>query len=300
MRPTQRALESINAATPSAGAEQPEPPTREEQAAEIAAATMTQEAPADVVDAADARARLREIQTPGGIVAFADVRIDSDPAGATVTLVDRGQQAFLGTTPLSTSVDAAREYDVIVALDGHPTQMVHLDPTSTQRLDVTLGRKGATEGARPASSRDRDRDARTATSDSAKAAVAEPVVASKTRSVKAAKSDESKADKAVKADNAVEADNKAGKAAKAERADDKAETQASAAGATGTLMVSSKPPCEIIIDGKPTGLTTPQRSIELKAGTHKITFVNQSMGIKKTMRITIKAGEPTKLLQNLM
>ena len=28
-------------------------------------------------------------------------------------------------------------------------------------------------------------------------------------------------------------------------------------------MISSKPPCEIVIDGKSTGLTTPQRAISL-------------------------------------
>jgi hypothetical protein len=68
----------------------------------------------------------------------------------------------------------------------------------------------------------------------------------------------------------------------------------------GTLMVSSKPPCEILIDGKPTGLTTPQRSIPLSAGTHKITFVNEAAGIKKTVSVTINADQPTKLIQDLM
>jgi hypothetical protein len=71
-------------------------------------------------------------------------------------------------------------------------------------------------------------------------------------------------------------------------------------GGSGTLMVSSKPPCEIWIDGKSTGLTTPQRAIPLSAGSHKVTFVNSSSNIHKTVPVAIKADQPTKLIQNLM
>ncbi|MDQ3368257.1 MAG: hypothetical protein M3680_22765, partial [Myxococcota bacterium] len=70
--------------------------------------------------------------------------------------------------------------------------------------------------------------------------------------------------------------------------------------ARGVLMVSSKPPCEILIDGKPTGLTTPQRSISLPVGAHKVTLVNKAEGIKKTLSIRINADEPTKVIQDLM
>jgi hypothetical protein len=65
-------------------------------------------------------------------------------------------------------------------------------------------------------------------------------------------------------------------------------------------MISSKPPCEIVIDGKATGLTTPQRSIPLPAGTHKITLVNSAEGIKKTVSVQITADKPTKVIQDFM
>jgi hypothetical protein len=65
-------------------------------------------------------------------------------------------------------------------------------------------------------------------------------------------------------------------------------------------MVSSKPPCDILIDGKATGLTTPQRSISLGAGVHKVTFVNEAEKIKKTVSVTISADKATKLIQDLM
>jgi hypothetical protein len=69
---------------------------------------------------------------------------------------------------------------------------------------------------------------------------------------------------------------------------------------TGTLMVSSKPPCELVIDGEATGLTTPQRSIELTSGAHEITFKNDAAGISKTVSVKITGGQVTKLIQDLM
>jgi hypothetical protein len=68
----------------------------------------------------------------------------------------------------------------------------------------------------------------------------------------------------------------------------------------GTLMISSKPPCEIVIDGKPTGLTTPQRAIALSAGRHKVTLVNGDKDIKRTFSVQITANATEKLIEDLM
>jgi hypothetical protein len=65
-------------------------------------------------------------------------------------------------------------------------------------------------------------------------------------------------------------------------------------------MISSKPPCEILIDGKPTGLTTPQRAIPLAPGAHKITLVNTAEGIKKTVSVQVTADKATKVIQDFM
>ena len=70
-----------------------------------------------------------------------DVRFDSSPTGATVMLVDRGRSSFLGTTPVSASIDPSRKYDVVFTLDNHPTVLQHLDPKSTHHLAVALGGK---------------------------------------------------------------------------------------------------------------------------------------------------------------
>ena len=53
----------------------------------------------------------------------------------------------------------------------------------------------------------------------------------------------------------------------------------------GTLMVGTKPPCKIYIDGKNTGLMSPQRSISLKPGKHKVTLINKKFKIKKTYNV---------------
>ncbi len=74
---------------------------------------------------------------------------------------------------------------------------------------------------------------------------------------------------------------------------------ASSASGKGTLMLGSKPPCDIIIDGKLTGLKTPQRAMELAAGTHRVTLVNADLGVEKKFKVKIAPGKTTKAIQDL-
>jgi hypothetical protein len=77
-------------------------------------------------------------------------------------------------------------------------------------------------------------------------------------------------------------------------------TASPAAGAgNGTLMLGSKPPCDIVIDGKSTGLKTPQRAMELAPGTHRVTLVNKELGLEKNFKVKIAAGKTTKAIQDL-
>jgi hypothetical protein len=73
-----------------------------------------------------------------------------------------------------------------------------------------------------------------------------------------------------------------------------------AAAGSGTLMVSTKPPCEIAIDGKATGLVSPQRSINVAAGRHQVTFTNRQQHIKTTVAVAVTANHSTKLIRDLM
>ena len=69
--------------------------------------------------------------------------------------------------------------------------------------------------------------------------------------------------------------------------------------ATGVLMISSKPPCSITIDGKPTKLVTPQRAIALAPGAHSITLTNAQQKVQKTITVRITAKQQTKIVQDL-
>jgi hypothetical protein len=71
-----------------------------------------------------------------------------------------------------------------------------------------------------------------------------------------------------------------------------------AAGATGTLTLGSKPPCDIFIDGKATGQHTPQRDIKLSVGRHRITLMNNEFSIKETFNVDIKADAPEKMIKD--
>ncbi len=68
--------------------------------------------------------------------------------------------------------------------------------------------------------------------------------------------------------------------------------------ASGVLMLSSKPPCDITIDGKPTRLVTPQRAITLSAGTHSIKLTNAGQKINKTIAVTITSQHATQVAQD--
>jgi serine/threonine protein kinase len=70
------------------------------------------------------------------------------------------------------------------------------------------------------------------------------------------------------------------------------------ASAKGILVLGSKPPCEILIDGNATGLHTPQTEIKLSPGRHKITLVNSEFGIKESFNVDIKLDAPEKVIKD--
>jgi hypothetical protein len=67
----------------------------------------------------------------------------------------------------------------------------------------------------------------------------------------------------------------------------------------GVLMIASKPPCHIIINGQETGLTTPQSLIRLKTGRHELTLVNQEHDIRTSIPVTIRAGKSVRVVKDL-
>ncbi|MBK8481368.1 MAG: serine/threonine protein kinase [Proteobacteria bacterium] len=69
--------------------------------------------------------------------------------------------------------------------------------------------------------------------------------------------------------------------------------------ATGHLLVNSVPWTKIVVDGRDTGLTTPQRALELAVGTHKIKLRSDQLSLEQTFTVVIRAGEVTRLVKTL-
>lgn len=72
-------------------------------------------------------------------------------------------------------------------------------------------------------------------------------------------------------------------------------TEAPAA-APSTLLVNSKPPCEVWVDGRRLG-TTPER-LEVRAGRHEVILVNKTYEIRHRVAVTTTAGDKTRVIRD--
>ncbi len=285
------ASEPANVAAATGDVAQTEPATATAEPATAPAKAEPAVAVPNLAAAAVPAAAVPAVAAPvitNGKTVFVDVRLDSKPSGATVMLVDRGKTMFLGTTPISTALDPSRQYDVVFTYKDRPTVLEHLDPRTQSKLAVTLSHAASKSVAAPITE------------------VAKPVKVEAAK-VEAAKVEAPNVEKPAKvepakaiAKEAPKAEAPKAEAPKAEVAKEVPKAETPKAGGQGVLMVSSKPPCEIYVDGKATGLMTPQRSLSLSAGAHKITLINSAEKIKKTLTIQITADQPTKLIQDLM
>ena len=75
---------------------------------------------------------------------------------------------------------------------------------------------------------------------------------------------------------------------------------AAASAARGTLAISTKPPCDIVVDGKPTHLVTPQRALPLSAGKHHVVLVNAQRKLRRELDVDIAARRTTKVIRDFM
>jgi hypothetical protein len=66
------------------------------------------------------------------------VHFDSQPRGANVTVLGDSRAVFIGTTPVTVSIDTARVYDVVFTLEGHAPKLERVAPLATQYLTVEL------------------------------------------------------------------------------------------------------------------------------------------------------------------
>ena len=75
-------------------------------------------------------------------------------------------------------------------------------------------------------------------------------------------------------------------------AGDSVEPKAPAAAAGGDcfLNINSRPASTVLLDGKPLG-PTPRVKVPVSAGTHTVLFVNAEESLKKSVTVTVAAGE---------
>ncbi|MDB4968820.1 MAG: serine/threonine protein kinase [Myxococcales bacterium] len=76
-------------------------------------------------------------------------------------------------------------------------------------------------------------------------------------------------------------------------------TEKASAGGEGYLRLGSKPWTNIVVDGKETGLHTPQTHLKLASGSHRITLINPQFNIKETFSVDIKSGETETVIKDL-
>jgi hypothetical protein len=64
------------------------------------------------------------------------------------------------------------------------------------------------------------------------------------------------------------------------------------------LDINSIPVSNILVDGKPVG-TTPKLHLQVSPGAHTVVFVNAEQGLKKTVSVSVGAGETKKAIARL-
>ncbi len=179
---------------------------------------------------------------------------ESDPPGATVSLIVDGKRTSLGLSPAKATLDPQKAYQVLFEKTGYISfnRPVSLAGGVEERVTVKLEKAGVANNSNtpivPISRPDK-----LPIKDPIKDPVKDPIK----DPVKDPVKDPIKDPVAV---------------------------------GDGTMSIGSKPPCDIFIDGKPTGQKTPTRDIKMSAGKHKITLVNNEFSIKESFIVDVKEG----------
>ncbi|MDQ3365383.1 MAG: PEGA domain-containing protein, partial [Myxococcota bacterium] len=215
---------------------------------------------------------------------------ESTPPGATVSLIIDGKRETIGPSPAKAPLDPRQTYQVLFEKPGYVSvnRPVTFSGVMEEKTTVNLEKASAVAST---------------TTDSVKATTTTttPVIA-KVDKVKTGtavktpgevkttevKTPETKTPEVKPPDLKID-DTKVG------TADAKVDTKVKG---TGTLMLGSKPSCEIYVDGAPTGLHTPQRELKLSAGKHRITLINNEFGIKEVFSVDIKPDDTTKMIKD--
>ena len=188
------------------------------------------------------------------------VRFLSDPSGAEVTLRRGTDRRSLGDTPTRSDIDlSGGAWTIEMERTGYQTW--------TQTLSVPAGEEVFTVEA------ELERTERIATSDPVMRPIMRPYMRP-----------DSRMDPVVIMRDPVMMD--------------PVMTMVAAMGGNGTLRINSRPWSQVYVDGRMIG-NTPQMSIQLSAGRHRVSLVNPDFDIRKTITVNIAAGETITRIVNL-
>ncbi|MCP4446000.1 MAG: protein kinase [Myxococcales bacterium] len=186
----------------------------------------------------------------------------SQPAGAEVLLVADGESQSLGNAPAKATLDPRKRYEVIFKKDGFATVTKPVAITGDSQFSVLETLSKARPSSKPVPSNLKPSHSG-AGNGGAAVAVAPPWIRVEKPAPPKPRTPKPVVDSA-----------------------------------TGMLMLNAKPPCKIFIDGRDIGKMTPQRSIKLSAGKHRITLLNNELGIKESFNVKISADKPTKAFKD--
>jgi hypothetical protein len=207
-----------------------------------------------------------------------------------VSLIVDGKRETIGPSPAKTKLDPRKSYQVLFEKPGFVSinRPIVFTGTNIEKIAVNLERAGST--AEPLVVGDAKKEPKLPKTEK---------VEKTDRPEKSDKTEKSeKSDKTVAKTEPKAEEKKAEPKVEDKKVEPKVDSAPASGKGTGTLLLGSKPPCDIFIDGKETGLQTPQRDIKLNAGKHKITLVNNEFGIKETFVVEIKADTVEKQIKD--
>jgi serine/threonine protein kinase len=225
---------------------------------------------------------------------------ESTPPGATVSLIKDGKRELLGPSPTKSKLDPRHSYQVLFEKTGYVSvnRPIVFSGQPEEKFVVPLEKTGAAV---------EDPKIATTTKTDPKTTKPDPKIATSTKTdPKTTKPDpkiktgtDPKVGTDPKTDPRVGADPKIKTGTDPKVATDpKPGTDPVKPKGTGVLLLGSKPPCEIYVDGVATGLHTPQPKMSLPAGKHRITLINNEFGINEKFVVDIKPDATEKVIKD--
>ncbi len=229
------------------------------------------------------------VDVPEGGVVLARAHFASEPAGATVTLVMNGKPVVLGKAPVDAQLDPNKTYQAMFTMPGHPTVLRDITFDGSEEVAIAADLDSPAPAAAPAVA--------------AVAPIADEPAADETTADQPADEPAAEPAPAPRRHHAKKSHHrsKSRAARRSHRSTSRKATRevASRSKNSGILMINSKPPCDIVVDGRSTGKKTPAPRLSLSAGKHTITLINRSYDIKKSFKVTIRAGAKTRVLKDM-